>query len=96
MGVGPCWLSMVVSHVRSPILNCVSCLLWAYVLTNSEFSCLAMLAKPYPVSGPPYMPQIRNQLHCMSRGAHEVLETILVVRHMSAFCIKSFVLFIVD
>ena len=32
-------------------------------LTDSEFSCLAKLAKPFPVSGPTPMPQIPNQLY---------------------------------
>ena len=53
---------------------------------------LAMLAKPYPVFGPTYMPQIPNLLHCMSKGAHEVLGTVLVARLMLVFTIKSFVL----
>ena len=74
---GPCWLSLVVSLPRTPILDCFTSLLWAYFLTDSELSCLAMLTKPYPVSGPTYMPQMPNLLHCMSKGAHEVLETIL-------------------
>ena len=55
----------MVSHLRTPILNCFTYLLWGYLLTDSEFSCLAMLAKPYRVSGPTYLPQIPNQLHCM-------------------------------
>ena len=67
-----CWLTLVV-YLRTPILNCFTYLFWAYFLTDYEFSCLAMLAKPYPVSGPTYMPQIRNLLHCTSKGAHEVL-----------------------
>ena len=44
--LGPCRLSLVASHLRTPILNCFSYVLWAYFLTDSEFSCLAMLAKP--------------------------------------------------
>ena len=32
----------------TPIFNCFTYLLWAYLLTVSEYSCLAMLAKPYP------------------------------------------------
>ena len=31
----------MVSHPRTPILNCFCDLLWFYVLTVSEFSCLA-------------------------------------------------------
>ena len=56
----PCWLSLVVSILRTPILNCFSYLLWAYPLTDSEFSCLALLAKRYPVSWPTYLPRIPN------------------------------------
>ena len=50
----------MVPHLKTPILNCFYHLLWFYFLTDSEFSCLAMLAKPYPVSGPTPMPQIPN------------------------------------
>ena len=73
------------------MLNCFTHLLWAYLLTDSEFSCLAMLAKPYPVSvsGPTYLPHIPNQLHCMSKCAHEVLRTILEARLMPVFIIES-------
>ena len=39
---------------RDPYTQMFYLLLWAYLLTDSEFSCLAMLAKPYPVSGPTY------------------------------------------
>ena len=31
----------MVSHPKTPILNCFYPLLWFYVLTVSEFSCLA-------------------------------------------------------
>ena len=31
----------MVSHPKTPILNCFYNLLWFYVLTVSEFSCLA-------------------------------------------------------
>ena len=31
----------MVSHPKTPILNCFHHLLWFYVLTVSEFSCLA-------------------------------------------------------
>ena len=33
--------SLVVSHPKTPILNCFYHLLWFYFLTVSEFSCLA-------------------------------------------------------
>ena len=74
--LGPCRLSLVASHLRTPILKCFYHLMWFYVLTDSEFRWLAMLAKPYPVSGPGHMPQIPNQLHCIQRSAQEVLGTI--------------------
>ena len=67
----------MVSHLRTPILKCFYHLMWFYVSTDSEFSCLAMLAKPYPVSGQTPMPQIPNKLHCIQKSAHEVLGTIL-------------------
>ena len=44
-----------------------------YLLTDSECSCLAMLAKPYPVSGLTPLPQIPNQLYLIQKSAHEVL-----------------------
>ena len=50
----------MVSHLENPGLNCFTYLLWAYFLTDSEFLCLAMLAKPYPVFGPTYLPLSPN------------------------------------
>ena len=67
----------MVSHLRTPILKCFYHLLWFYFLTDSKFSCLAILAKRYPVSGPTPMPQIPNLLHFIQKHSHEVLETIL-------------------
>ena len=67
----------MVPHLKTPILNCFYHLLWVYVLTDSEFSCLSMLAKQYAVSGPPPLHHIPNQLHCIQKSAHEVLGTIL-------------------
>ena len=46
-------------------------IVWFYVLTFSEFSCLA---KSYPVSGLPPLPHILNQHHFIPKSAHEVLE----------------------
>ena len=79
----------MVSQPRTPIPNCFTYLLWAYFLTDSEFICLAMLAKPYHVTGPIYMLQIASLLHCMSQGTHEVLETIPEARLMSVSHIKN-------
>ena len=45
----------MVSHPKSPILNCFYHLLWFYFLTVSEFSCSA---KSYFVSGLTPMPHI--------------------------------------
>ena len=67
----------MVSHLKTPILNCFYHLMWFYVLSDSEFSCLAMLARPSPVSGPTPMPEIPNQLLCTQKRAHAVLGTIL-------------------
>ena len=67
----------MISHLKTPILNCFYHLLWFYILTYSGLSCLAMLAKPYPVSGPTPMPQIPNLHLFIQRSAHEVLSAIL-------------------
>ena len=84
----PYWLSLLVFHLRTPILNCFTYLLWAYFLTDSQFSCSAMLAKRHPVSAPTYLRQIPNLLHCMSKGAHQVLGTVSEAKLMSLFYIK--------
>ena len=68
----------MVPNFKTPILNGFYHLLWFYFLTVSEFSCLALLAKPYPVSGLTPLPQIPNQLHFIQKSAHEVLGAILV------------------
>ena len=85
----------MVSYLKIPILKCFIHILCAYFLTYSELSCLAMLAKPYPVSGPTYLPQIPNQLYCMSKCAHEVLGTTLGAKMMPVFTYKMncFILF---
>ena len=63
----------MVLNLKTPILNLFYHLLWFHLLTVSEFSCLALLAKPYPVSGLTPMPQIPNQLRFIQKSAHEVL-----------------------
>ena len=68
--------------------------MWLYCSTDSEFSCLAKLAKPYPVSGPTYMPEIPNLLHCIPSCAGEVLMIVYWARLMSVFILKPFALFI--
>ena len=86
----------MVSHLRTEILKSFFYLMWFYFLTDSESSCLAKLAKPYPVSGATYMPQIPNLLHCISKCAHEVLITIFGSRLLSVHTSKPFALFIKD
>ena len=71
-----------------PMLNGFSYLMLAHVLTDWKFSCLAVLAKPYPESGPTYLPQIPNQLHCMTKGALEVLQAISEAKRLSPFTIN--------
>ena len=61
----------MVSHPKTPILNCFYHLLWFYVLTLSEFSCLA---KSSSVSGLTSMPHTPNQHHLTQKSAHEVLD----------------------
>ena len=68
--------------------------MWFYFITDSEFSCLAKLAKPYPVSGPTYMPQIPNLLNYIPNFALEVLIIVFWARLMSVFTLKPFALFI--
>ena len=57
----------MVLHLKTAIISCLNCLLWFYVLIDSESSCMAMLAQPYPVSGPTPMPLILNLLHCIGK-----------------------------
>ena len=78
----------MVLHLMTPILKCFYLLLSFYFVTNSEFSCLAKLAKPCSVSDLTYLPQIPNQHHCIPQGAHEVPKTISEARQVSVFHIK--------
>ena len=75
----------MVPHLNTPILNCFYHLLWFYLLTVSKFSCWAMLAKSYSVSGPTHMPQIPNQLQFIQSIAHEVLDANLETIVMPVF-----------
>ena len=56
----------MVPRPKTPILNCFYHLLWFYLLTVSEFSCLA---KSYSVSGLTPLPHIPNQLHFIQKSA---------------------------
>ena len=48
----------MLSHLRAYILNCFYHILSFYLLTDFESSSVAMLAKPNPVSGQNYLPQM--------------------------------------
>ena len=86
----------MVSHLRTPILICFNYLLWFYFLPDSQFSCLAMLAMRYPVSGPAKLPLNPNQLHYMSNCGHEGLGTICHATLMQASTIQSIILLILE
>ena len=72
----------MVPHPRTPILNCFYHLLSFYLLTVSEYSCLA---KSYSVSGLTPLPHIPNQLHFIPTSAHEVLDANLEARVRPVF-----------
>ena len=72
----------MVPHPKTPILNCFYHLLWFYVLTVSEFSCLA---KSSSVSGLTPLPHIPKQLHFTQKSAHEVLDANLEARVRPVF-----------
>ena len=59
----------MVSHPKTPILNCFYHLLWSYFVTVSEFSCLA---KSFSVWFLTSMPLSPNQHHFTQKSAHEV------------------------
>ena len=62
---------------QDPYTHCFYHLLWFYVLTVCEFSCLA---KSYSVSGLTPLPHIPNQHHLIQKSAHEVLDANLEAR----------------
>ena len=72
----------MVSHPKTPILNCFYHLLWFYVLTVSEFSCLA---KSYSVSRLTSLPHIPNQPDFTQKSAHELLDANVEARVRPAF-----------
>ena len=72
----------MVSHPKTPILNCYYHLMWLYVLTVSEFSCSA---RSYSVSGLTPMPHIPNQHYFTQMSAHEVLDAIFEARVSPGF-----------
>ena len=68
--------------------------MWSYFVTDCGFSCLAKLAKPYPISGLTYMCHIPNLLHCMQNCAHEVFIALYWARLLAIFTLKPFALFL--
>ena len=72
----------MVTHPKTPILNCFYHLLWFYCLTVSKYSCLA---KSYSVSGLTPLRHIPDQLHFFQKSAHEVLEANWKARVMPVF-----------
>ena len=54
---------------QDPCTQLFFLLIVGLLLTYSKISRFAMLAKPFPVSGPTYLPQIPKQVPCMSKGA---------------------------
>ena len=57
---------------QDPNTQLFTYVLWSYCLTDSEFNCLAKLAKPIPVFRPAYMPLIPSQLNGTSMCAQKV------------------------
>ena len=72
----------MVSHPKTPILNCFYHLLWFYFLTVSEFSCLA---KSKSVFGLTPLPHFPNQHNFTQKSAHEVLDANLEARVRPVF-----------
>ena len=72
----------MVSHPKTTILNCFYHLLWFYLLTLSEFSCLAT---SYSLCGLAPIPHIPNQLHFTQKSAHEVPDAKLEARVRPGF-----------
>ena len=72
----------MVPHPKTPILNWFYHLFWFYILTVSEFSCLA---KSYSVSGLTLLPHAPNQLHFIQKSAHEVHDANWEARVMPVF-----------
>ena len=67
----------MVPHPKTPILNCFYHLSLFYLLTVSEFSCLA---KSYYVSGLTPLPHIPDRHHFIQKNTHEVSDANLEAR----------------
>ena len=65
----------MVSHPKTPILNCFYHLLWFYFLTGQVILCVGVTP----------MPHIPNQHHLTQKSAHEVLDAILEARVSRVF-----------
>ena len=72
----------MVSHPKTPIVNCFYHLLRFCFLTVSEFS---GLAKSYSVSGLTPLPHHPNRHHFIQKSAHEVLDANLEARVRPVF-----------
>ena len=72
----------MVPQPKTPVLNCFYHLLWFYVSTVSDCSCLA---ESYSVSGLAPLPHIPNQLHFIQKSAREVLDANLEARVRPVF-----------
>ena len=83
----------MVTHPTTPVLNWFYHLLWLYVLTVSEFSCLA---KSYSVSGLTPLPHIPHQIHYIQISKHEVMDANWEAGIMPICTEKSFVPSICD
>ena len=72
----------MVPHPKTSILNCFYHLLWFYILTVSEFTCMA---KSFSVSGLTLLTHIPHQHNFIQQSAHEVLDANLEARVRPAF-----------
>ena len=72
----------MVSHPKTPILKCFYYLLWFYVLTVSEFSCLA---KSFSVLALHLCPTFLTSTISPKKSAHEVPDAILEARVSPVF-----------
>ena len=76
----------MVSHPKTPILNCYYHFMWFYFLTVSKSICSA---KSYSVSVLTPMAHIPNQHHFTQKSAHEMLDALYEARVSPGF-IKIF------
>ena len=74
-------------------LSSLHYLLLSYAVTGSESSCLARVAKLYPVSGAIYLPRVPNQWPTQQNIAHQVLHTIFLAKMLPVFSLNAYALF---